>query len=49
MRLIKIKIGDKYTKISYRKKRFNNRIEAMKATIYHLERMLKEKGKMCQK
>ena len=42
MKVIKIKIGMETTKIWYSEKVFNNRIEAIKTAISHLERMLKE-------
>ena len=41
-KVIKIKIGKENTTIWYSEKVFNNRVEAVKATISHLERMLKE-------
>jgi hypothetical protein len=43
MRLIKIKIGNVYTRIWYRKSKFRSRREAMEAAISHLKIMLGEK------
>ena len=42
MRVLKIKIGDKYTKIKYSKKVFKDRIEAIMGAILHLESLLKK-------
>ena len=41
-KVIKIKIGKENTTIWYSDKIFNNRVEAVKAAISHLERLLKE-------
>jgi len=43
MKLIKIKIGSVYTKIWYKRGKFNSRVEAVQSAIYHLKRMLEEK------
>ena len=42
MKVIKIKIGNESTTIWYSQRIFKNRIEAVKAAICHLERMLEE-------
>ena len=39
-KVIKIKIGKENTTIYYSEKFFKNRVEAIKATISHLERLL---------
>ena len=41
-KVVKIKIGKEYTTIWYSDKVFRNRVEAVKAAIIHLERLLKE-------
>ena len=41
MKVIKIKIGTENTTIKYSKKYFKNRVAAIKASISHLEGILK--------
>lgn len=41
MKVIKIKIKPNDTKIYYSKKFFRNRVQAIKASIFHLESILK--------
>lgn len=42
--LLKVKINKNITRISYKKKAFKNRVEAIKAIINHLQGLLKFYG-----